>query len=76
MVPATAPVRAALLSACGSDGDETSSGHGCLYTAFGGNKYSGKYTGGWKDGRFNGEGSFSGRGEKGGISLAGTWAGG
>lgn len=76
MVSATAFAMAALLSACGSDREAAASVHDYTYTTFAGNKYSGTYTGGWEGGQPNGEGSFSGKGEKGEVSLVGTWVGG
>ncbi len=73
LASAAALAMAALLSACGRDAD-TSSAHDYTYTTLSGAEYSGTYTGGWEGGQPNGEGSFSGKGEKGEISLVGTWA--
>lgn len=73
LASAAALSMAALLSACGRDAD-ASSAHSYTYTTLAGNEYSGTYTGGWEGGQPNGEGSFSGKGEKGEIPLVGTWA--
>lgn len=76
LASAAAMAMAALLSACGSKDEAASSVHDYTYTTLAGNGYSGTYTGDWEDGQPNGEGSFSGEGEKGEISLVGPWVNG
>lgn len=76
---------AAAMTACG-DGESVqanataaqteSVSHDFTYTTPSGKSYSGTYTGGWADGKPNGEGSFEGDSEKGHITLAGNWSGG
>lgn len=66
---------AVMLAACGGKKeDAASSVHDYTYVSFGGNEYSGTYTGDWENGQPNGEGSFSGKSGENEISLVGTWA--
>lgn len=51
----------------------TSSKHKYTYVECSGNKYTGTYTGDWKDNQPNGDGSFSGKGKNGIISIKGSW---
>lgn len=61
----------ALLSACGGQ-----SAHKYTYVTLDGYEFTGTYTGGWENGQPNGEGEFSGEGERGRMSLAGSWSNG
>ncbi len=59
------------ISACGGP-----SAHDFTYVMPDGNVYTGMYTGGWEGGQPNGEGEFSGKGERGTVSLVGNWSNG
>jgi len=59
------------LSACGGP-----SAHDFTYVTPDGDEYTGTYTGGWEGGQPNGEGEFSGKGERGTVSLVGNWSNG
>lgn len=66
------------LASCGGKQDEkeVSSTHDFVYETLGGEKYSGTYKGDWKDDCPNGEGSFTGKGERGQLTLVGNWSNG
>lgn len=66
------------LASCGGnqEAEETSSVHDFIYETLGGEKYSGTYKGDWEDGCPNGEGSFTGEGERGQLTLVGNWSNG
>lgn len=73
---AAALAMATALSACGRDGADgaSSAAHNYTYVTFSGNEYAGTYTGGWAGGQPDGEGSFSGEGLNGSISIVGNWS--
>ena len=75
---AAALAMATALSACGRDGADgaSSAAHDYTYVSLNGNEYAGTYTGSWAGGQPDGEGSFSGEGVNGSLSIVGNWSGG